>query len=119
VNLLAGEYLFLFLGANRDEDDDGPYTESLGRQMDRRTSRGPFLHVASFLEKNLAKGRVSTLASGFFNRTIRSSACRAPPRAHNVGIALYRCISPLKPLVPLVRVPVSRRGGLRTPAMSA
>jgi hypothetical protein len=56
VNLLAGEYLFLFLGANREEDDDGPYTESPGRQMDRRTSRGPLLHVASFLEKNLAKG---------------------------------------------------------------
>jgi hypothetical protein len=38
------------------------------------------------------------------------------PHARNIGIATYRCISPLKPLVPLVRVLVSRRGGLRTPA---
>ena len=41
------------------------------------------------------------------------------PHARNVGIATYRCISPLKPLVPLVRVLVSRRGGLRTPANEA
>jgi hypothetical protein len=39
------------------------------------------------------------------------------PHARNVGIAPYRCISPLKPLVPLVGVPVSRRGGLCTPVV--
>jgi len=49
-----------------------------------------------------------------------SWACLPPegraPHARNVGMAPYRCISPLKPLVLLLGVPVSRRGGLCTPA---
>ena len=41
------------------------------------------------------------------------------PHARKEGMAPYRCISPLKPLALIVRVPVSRRGGLRTPARKA
>ena len=57
------------------------------------------------------------MGSGF---STGQSAPRLAERspARYVGIAPYRGISPLKPLVPLVGVPVSRRGGLCTPAMS-